>query len=253
MTPDNTQFRTGVIKPVECVKEAWALIKDQYWLFLGIIFVGMFIGGAVPIVSIVLIGPMMVGIYICLFRRMRGEPVEFGMLFKGFDHFGQSVIAVLLQMIPMVIVMVPAYIIMFGLMMTSMPRGGGRMDPEESSRFVFTFLGFELVFLVVIMTVAIIVTIFFLFAFPLIADRNLSGVDATKLSIKAARANLGGILGLILVNFGLGILGVLACYVGVFFIAPITMTSYAVAYRRVFPEVSQNFASPPPPPANWAA
>ncbi len=249
MTPDNAQFRTGVIKPVECVKEAWALIKDQYWLFLGIVFVGVFISSAVPIV---LIGPMMVGIYLCLFRRMRGEPVEFGMLFKGFDHFAQGLIAALLQMIPMVIVMVPAYIIMFVLMMTSMPRGG-RMDPEQSSRFVFTFLGFELVFILVIVTVGVVVTTFFLFAFPLIADRNLSGVEATKLSIKAARANLGGVLGLILVNVGLGLLGVLACYVGAFLIAPISLTSYAVAYRRVFPEVSQTFASPPPPPANWAA
>lgn len=249
MTPDNIQFRTGVIKPVECVKEAWALIKDQYWLFLGIIFVGVFIGGAVPIV---LIGPMMVGIYICLFRRMRGEPVEFGTLFKGFDYFAQSLIAALLQMIPMVIVMVPMYVIMFVFMITMMPHGG-RADPEDASMFAFAFIGFYLVFLLVIMTVAIIVTIFFLFAFPLIADRNLSGVDAVKLSIKAARANFGGILGLILVNVGLGILGVLCCYVGAFFVAPISLASYAVAYRRVFPEISQNFASPPPPPANWAA
>jgi uncharacterized membrane protein len=249
MTPDNIQFRTGVIKPVECVKEAWALIKDQYWLFLGIILVGVFIGGAVPIV---LIGPMMVGIYICLFRRMRGEPVEFVTLFKGFDHFAQSLIAALLQTIPIVLVMVPAYIIMFVVMLTSMPRGG-RMSPDESSRFFFTFFGFELVFFLVIMTVAITVSIFFFFAFPLIADRNLSGVEAVKLSFKAATANFGGVLGLILVNVGLAFLGVLACYVGAFLVAPISLTSYAVAYRRVFPEVSQNFASPPPPPASWAA
>jgi uncharacterized membrane protein len=250
MTPDNIQFRTGVIKGSECVKEAWALVKDQYWLFLGIVFVGVFIGGAIPIV---LLGPMMVGIYLCFFRKMRGEPVEFGTLFKGFDYFAQGLIAALLQMIPMVIVMVPMYIVMFVLMMSSMPRGSGRMDPDDASAFMFTFLGFELVFVVVILTVAIIVTIFFIFAFPLIADRNLSGVDAVKLSIKAAKANFGGVLGLILINVGLGILGVLCCYVGAFLVAPITLGSYAVAYRKVFPETSQTFASPPPPPGNWAA
>ena len=250
MTPNNVQFRTGVIKPVECVKEAWALIKDQYWLFLGIILVGVFIGGAVPIV---LSGPMMVGIFICLFRRMRGEPVEFGNLFKGFDYFAQSLIAALIQMIPMVVIIVPFYIIMFVFMMTSMPRGGGRMDPDESARFMFTFFGLEIVFVTVIVAVAIVVNIFFMFAFPLIADRGLSGLDAVKLSIKAGKANFGGILLLLLANFGLGMLGVLACYVGVFFIMPISFASYAVAFRRVFPEVFQNFASPPPPPANWAA
>jgi uncharacterized membrane protein len=250
MTPENIQFRTGVIKPGECIKEGWALVKDQYWLFLGIVFVGVFVGGAVPIV---LIGPMMVGIYLCFFRRMRGEPVEFGTLFKGFDYFAQSLIAALIQMIPLVVVMVPLYIIMFGMMMMSMPRGGGRMDPDQASTFAFTFIAFYIVFVVVIVTVAVIVTLFFLFAFPLIADRNLSGVDATKLSIKAARANLGGILGLVLMNVGLGMLGVLCCYVGAFLIAPVSLASYAIAYRRVFPEVTQTFASPPPPPANWAA
>jgi uncharacterized membrane protein len=248
MTPDNIQFRTGVIKPVECVKEGWALIKDQYWLFLGIVFVGIFVGGAVPLV---LIGPMMVGIYMCFFQRMRGEPVDFGLLFKGFDHFAQSLIATLIQMIPMVIVMVPAYIIMFALMITSMPRG--QMDPDASTRFVFTFLGFELVFVVVILVVGIAVNIFFMFAFPLIADRGLSGLEAIKLSIKAGKANFGGILSLLLLNVAIGLLGVLACYIGVFFIMPISLASYAVAYRRVFPALSQNFASPPPPPANWAA
>jgi uncharacterized membrane protein len=250
MTPDNIQFRTGVIKPVECLKEGWALIKDQYWLFLGIVFVGIFVGGAVPLV---LIGPMMVGIYLCFLRRMRGESVEFGTLFKGFDCFAQSLIAALIQAIPMVIVIVPMYILMFAFMMFSMPRGGGRMDPDESGRFAFTFLGFYVLFIVAILIVAIVVTLFFLFTFPLIADKNLSGVDAVKLSIKAARANLGGIFGLVLLNFGLGILGVFCCYVGAFFFMPVGFASYAVAYRRVFPEGLQPFASPPPPPANWAA
>src|SRR5437016_9163600 len=119
MTPDNIRFRTGVIKPVECVKEGWALIKDQYWLFLGVVFVGFFIASAVPLV---LIGPMMVGIYLCLLRRMRGEPVEFGTLFKGFDYFAQGLIAALIQAIPMVIVIVPMYVLMFVAMMLSMPR-----------------------------------------------------------------------------------------------------------------------------------
>jgi hypothetical protein len=169
MTPDNSQFRTGVIQPVECLKEGWALIKDQYWVFLGIVFVGVFIGGAVPLV---LIGPMMVGIYMCFFRRMRGEPIDFGNLFKGFDYFAQSLIAALIQMIPVVVIMVPAYIIMFALMMTSLPRGGGRMDPDASSTFLFRFLGFELVFVVVILVVGIAVNIFFLFSFPLIADHQ---------------------------------------------------------------------------------
>ncbi len=249
MTPENVGFNTGVIKGSECVKEGWALIKDQYWLFLGIVFVGIFIGGAVPIV---LLGPMMVGIYLCFFRRMRGERVEFGDLFKGFDYFAQSLIAALIQMIPMVIIMVPMYIVMFAVMMMSAPRGGG-MGRDEESAFLFTFFGVYLLFLLAIILVAFVVAIFFMFAFPLIADKNMSGVEAVKLSIKAGKANLGGIVGLLAINFGLSLVGALCCYVGAFFVAPVVMASYAVAYRRVFPEGGQAFASPPPPPSNWAA
>jgi hypothetical protein len=249
MTPDNIQFRSGVVKPLECVKEGWALIKDQYWLFLGIVVVGVLIGSAFPII---LIGPMMVGIYLCLFRRMRGEPVEFGNLFKGFDYFAQGLIAALLQMIPMVIVIVPLYLVMFVFMITMMPRGR-HVDPDAGATFAFAFLGFYVIFFLVIMLVSVVVHTFFFFTFPLIADRNLSGVDAVRLSFKAARANLGGILGLTLLTAGMGILGVCACYVGALLVMPISFTSYAVAFRRVFPEMSQNFASPPPPPANWAA
>src|SRR5260221_850622 len=112
---------------------------------------------------------MMVGIYMCFFRRMRGEPVDFGLLFKGFDYFAQSLIAALIQMIPMVIVMVPAYIIMFALMITSMPRG--QMDPDASTRFVFTFLGFELVFVAGMFLTGIASYTFFIFSVPLIAQR----------------------------------------------------------------------------------
>jgi len=37
MNPNPVEFRSGVISPVECVKEGWQLIKDQYWLFSGLL------------------------------------------------------------------------------------------------------------------------------------------------------------------------------------------------------------------------
>src|SRR6185503_2782728 len=91
------EFISGAIAPVECLKEGWATIKDRYWLFLGISFVTMLIGGAVPVV---LVGPMMCGLYLCLFAKMRGEPVEFGMLFKGFDYFMPGLIAAAISTLP---------------------------------------------------------------------------------------------------------------------------------------------------------
>jgi uncharacterized membrane protein len=248
MDPTQPEFRKGVIKPVECIKEGWALIKNEYWLFFGMSFVAILLGGVVPIV---LLGPMMVGIFLCLLQRLRNEPVEFGLLFKGFDHFVQGLVVTVLKMIPIFIVLVPYYIFVVAMIATMMPRGGVQ-SPEEAQGFVMSILGFEVVFFVVIMAVSIMIEIFFMFAYPLVADRKLSGLDAVKLSFRAGKANLGGVLGLMLLNTLLGFVGVLCCGVGVYFYLPVAFASQAVAFRRVFPETFQPFPVPPPPPASWA-
>jgi len=202
-------------------------------------------------VPIVLLGPMMVGIFLCLFQRQRREPVEFGTLFKGFDYFVQGLIVALIKVLPVIVLMVPFYIIMFAIMATTAPRG--RATPEETSAFLFSFFGFELVFILVMMVVGIAIEVLFMFAFPLVADRKLAGLDAVKLSLKACKANFGGVLGLLLLNAVFGIVGVLLCVVGVYLYLPVSFASYAVAYRRVFPEIADALAAPPPPPpASWA-
>jgi hypothetical protein len=235
MSQNLPEFRSRVIRPVECLKEGYALIKDQYWLFLGISVVGLLIGGAVPVV---LIGPMMCGIHLCLLQHMRGGKVEFGDLFKGFDYFMPSLIASLIQLVPLLIVMVPAYIVFIVMFMTlgaTQQRSGG--DPAAAlGIMVVTFF-----IILVAMLVAVLIQAFFMFMYPLIVDKKLSGVDAVKTSLNAAKANLGGVIGLTLLNFVLTFVGLLCCYVGAFAVVPVCMASYAVAYRKVFPE---DFAAP---------
>jgi uncharacterized membrane protein len=247
MTPEQSDFRVGVIQPVECIKEGWALIKDQYWLFFGITIVAMLIGGAVPIV---LMGPMMIGLFLCLFQRQRGQPVEFGLLFKGFDYFVPGLIVAAIKVIPVLILMIPFFFIMFGTMMTTMLRGG--LNPDETSGFMASLIVTELIFVAVVTVVNICVEIFFMFAFPLVADRKLSGLDAVKLSVKAGKANFGGVLGLLFLNGVITFVGALFCIIPGYLYLPVAFASQVVAFRRVFPEVPETFVSPPPPPASWA-
>ena len=111
-----------------------------------------------------------------------------------------------------------------------------------------------LVFVLFAVIVSLAVHTIFFFSYPLIVDRKLSGLDAIKTSVRAASKNIGGLLGLMLLLFCLGVVGVLACYVGVFFLMPISFASYAAAYRRVFPDIGvHNLPPPPPPPGSWAA
>jgi uncharacterized membrane protein len=248
MNADFIEFRRGVVAPFECIKEGWALIKDQYWLFFGISIVAMLIGGAF---AIVLMGPMMIGVFLCLQQRQRNQPVEFGTLFKGFELFVQGLIVTVLKFIPILILLVPYYIFIFGMMMTMQHRQIN--SPEDANQVVLSMFGFEMVFAAIMVVMSMITELFFMLAYPLVADRKLSGLDAVKLSFRAARANFGGIVGLIFLNGLFGFLGVLCCIIGLYFYMPVAFAAQAVAYRRIFPDTGTNFApAPPPPPGNWA-
>jgi hypothetical protein len=230
-------FNSGAVRPVECIRRGWDLIKDQYWLFFGISLVAVLIGAALPMA--ILMGPMMCGLYLTLFRRQRGEVVTFDMLFKGFDYFVNALIASLIQVLPMMVVLVPTYAIGFPLMIASM-KPAQRGEPPD----MLPFFGFIFLFVGAMMIMSIIIGVLFAFTFPLIVDRKLSAVDAIKTSIKAAMANLGGVLGLMILTMLLGFVGMLLCYVGALFVMPVNFAAWSIAYRQVF--AGQD--APPAPP-----
>jgi uncharacterized membrane protein len=236
------EFRRNAVEPMECLKAGWNLIKNQYWLFVGITAMGVIIGSVVPFG--ILLGPMMCGLYLALFQTRRGQPIEFGILFKGFDYFGDSVVATLLHLIPIVVVLVPTYILFYAGFFIMMSRGNG----EPSQGAVLGFFGFFAVFWLVMIVILVLLSVVFTFAYPLIVDRRLSGVEAVKLSIRAALANFWRLLGLLLMTGLMGFVGVLFCYVGAFFVMPISFAAIATAYEQVFGlgEFQPNL--PPPPP-----
>ena len=245
MTPD-IPFRRAAVEPIECIKGGVELIKNQYWLFVGMTLVGIFlIGSAVPII---LLGPMMCGLNLAFFKARRGEPVEFGTLFKGFDYFAQSLIATLLHMVPILLIVVPAYLLFYVFVFLSMAAAGSSGDPNPAAFFgVMAMFG---IFWLVVLVVIVIISIGFTFAYPLIVDRGLQGFDAVKLSFRAALANFWRLLGMMLITSLLSIAGVLACYVGMFLVMPIAYAAIAKAYEQVFglADGTQFSNLPPPPP-----
>ena len=240
------EFKRNAVQPVECIKAGWELMKSQYWLFVGMTFVGMFIGRLVPFE--ILMAPLSCGLYLALFKTRRGEPIEFGTLFKGFDYFGDSVIAGLLHSIPMILIILPAYVLyivgMFAMMGTSR---NGEPDPAAA----LGFFGIFGVIWIVIMVLLVVLAVVFTFAYPLIVDRRLSGLKAVKLSIKAALANFWRLLAMLFLAGLLTFLGVFLCIVGVYLIFPIFFASVAVAYEQVFGLNEQTEPAPPPPPPSF--
>ena len=240
---DLPEFRRKAVEPVVCIKAGWKLIKNQYWLFVGITAVGILVGSVVPFG--ILLGPMMCGIYLTLFKAKRGQPIEFGDLFKGFDYFADSLIATLLHLVPVLVVFVPSYIVFYIGLFFLMPRNG---EPDPGA--LFGFFGLFAVFWLVMMVLLILVSVGFTFAYPLIVDRRLSGLNAVKLSIKAGMANFWQLLGMLLLNGLFSFVGLLFCYVGAFLVLPLGFAAIATAYEQVFGladgDVQPNL--PPPPP-----
>ncbi len=236
------EFKTGVIRPVECMREGWELIKDQYWLFFAITLVGMLIAGVVPFG--ILLGAMFCGIYYCLFQKMNGQRMTFEGLFKGFDYFVPGLIATLVLIVPAVILGVLAYIPLVMMQLSMMT--SKNPNPDE----MFAYLGFFAIEMIVLCLVLVTIHAFLFFAYPLIVEYKLSGAEAFKLSAKAVWKNLGGIVGFIALEVVMVIIGYLLCVVGVYLTLPVMFAGALVAYRKVFPVPgANNFDAPPPPSA----
>lgn len=219
----NLEINTGVIRPVECVKEGFALIKSDYWLLFAIWLVGGLLGG---ISLFIAAGAMTCGTFYCYLRKIDGDAVKFEDLFKGMQWFGSGLVVMLFIIVPLLtvygIIYVP-FVISAAL--------GNKMSQDELmglliGAFVIDFV--LIVFMVCLHTLL-------MFAFPLIVDRNLGAFGAMTTSARAVFKNMGGVVGLILVNFVLVLVGYAAFCVGIYFAIPIIIAGNVVAYRKVFP------------------
>jgi uncharacterized membrane protein len=248
----NIPFNSGAIRAGECISSGWDLIKDNYWLFLGIVLLGAVISGCIPCVSLFFIGPVAVGIYICMFTRMRGQPVEFGMMFKGFEKFVPAMVLGLIEALPGIVAQVVRLGVQFGDIGSRRGRGGynffaqSDMGPALAGGIliiaIIVGIGFFLF--------AIAWQITFKFALPILTENSDMGIgDVIKLSARAGWSNIGGIIVLVIFQALVVLIGVLALCIGVLFVIPIIWASNAVAYRMVFPESPQGgvYHEPPRP------
>jgi hypothetical protein len=237
--------RRNVVEPIACIKAAWELVKDQYWLFVGMCAVGLMIGSAIPFG--ILLGPMMCGLYLSFFKLRRREPIEFGTLFKGFDYFGASVVAALLHILPIMAIIIPGYVLFYVGFVLSVAVQGDEPNPAA----FFGVFGLFVIFWIVMFIVMIFISVGFMFAYPLIVDRKLQGVEAVKWSFRGAMANFWRLLLMMFVTGLLSLAGMLLCYVGMFLVFPIGYGAVAIAYEQVYGLSGGSESDLPPPPPSF--
>jgi hypothetical protein len=231
-----TAYQRGAVKPLECYKEGWALIRRGYWVYFGITVMGVLIASWVPFG--ILMGPMFCGIYFCILQGLAAEPVEFSGLFRGFDYVVQSMIATLFIMIAGLIVAIPfTFLIVIRVFLLIGKLGGIGHSSQDMLPSLFGHLAVEIALLVVLMLLCIIpLSALTTFTYPLIVDRHLTAIEALTASVRAGLGNFLPLVGLFMLNMVLGLAGAALCYVGAFFVLPLSMAATAVAYRQAFPK-----------------
>lgn len=251
------QFRSGAIDAGACISNAWEQVKMNYGLYLGIVVLTLVLTGCIPCLNLFILGPVLGGVFYVALRDMRQEPVDFGMMFKGFEKFVPLMVIGLIQSVPAVIMQFLQLGFRFselGLGRIGSTSGSGDYDFFQSGDPSFALAGGMLVILMIVAVVIIIFSIVwwmvFFFAVPLAMEHDLGPMDAIKLSAQAAMNNIGGLIVLLIFTALIGLLGALMCIIGMFLVSmPIMYVANAFAYRQVFPMPDQNntnFAPPPP-------
>jgi len=216
------------IDPIDLLRRGYRGLGDQYWIFLAVSLVGVFIGSLVPMN--ILMGPMLVGIFLCAKERERSEKIEFGTLFRGFDQFLDSLIVIIALTVLSLLVLLPIAILLILVLGGFIVATGNSGAEPGLPLFMLLFA-----FTPVIIAASLACYIPFVFAFQLIADKKMGAVDAIKLSCRAAWMNLGGTVWYLivvgLISFALSLM----CYLPVFFFLPISFASLFALYRDVFP------------------
>jgi hypothetical protein len=210
------------LRATACIREGWALIRRRYWLFLGITLVGMFIGSLAPFG--ILMGTMLCGTYCCFLKLERNEPVGFGDLFKGFDTFSQSLMAIAIILaltLPLMILFAVGMFVGLLVMAQTESLGGGVAIMVASY--------------IVMLILSCLVGLFTMFAFPLIAEHKIGGWSAIVRSYQVARHEAWQLVLLMLLLGLLTCLGMIVCLVGTFFVMPVIFSASFVAYRKLFP------------------
>jgi len=256
MTPE-IQFNRGAISAGECVSQAWEMVKRRYWLYVGMAALAFVLTSYLYCISWFLLGPLLGGVYMLVLKDERGEPVEFGMMFKGFEKFVPLMIVGLLQAVPQIILQLLGLGMNFAQLFIPRGRGGNpqffQNSPPDLSAF-WAIFGIVMIVWACVMVFAIVWYFIFLFVVPLTMEYDLPPVAAIKLSARAAWANAGGII-VVAILVGLVMLvGTLALCIGIFFISlPIHYATNAIVYRRVFPsrDAAQTFSYNPPPPSTY--
>lgn len=218
---------------MEATRMGWRLLMSDFWplwtvaLVEMIVLVGASMFGMVA--TIVVVPPLVAGMFYVVARRIDGGPAEVGDLFAGFQkRFGQSVVGFLPVTIAASVFGMVVGLVVAGAMVICMAvAGAGRGDEEVIIPAVIVGILAVLAIGAILFIAVEIFILFFTFVLPAVWDHPESGWAAAKDSMHLVRQHFLSVVGLALlfmvIGLGAQLVGTAACCVGTFFTGPLVV------------------------------
>lgn len=229
-----------LIRPIDVdamgyVRRSYELYKANFGpIFIATLVVLAIVGasGSIPF-GFLLTGILYGGLYWFFLKWIRGSKAELGDVFAGFQRFpGQLVLAGLVMgIVPGIVILVvcaPFWIPFIAAVIGSASTG----TEPESLLTGFGWLG--CLGIAIGFLVAFALYVMWMFAYALIVDKGLKFWPAMELSRKVVMKSFFGFLWLNILCGLLAMAGLLACIVGIIFVAPICAGAIAYAYEDIF-------------------
>ncbi len=193
------------LSATSCVSRGWAIVKANFWLCVGATFLVYLVvaaAGMVPLGGLIVQGPLFGGLYWMILKLIRGEPAAVGDAFQGFNRgWGQLVGVTLVSGLLALVCLLPGMFVFIGAVASA--KGA---DPQVGLLVTGGVLGF------VGMLVAVYLTVAWVFALPLVADKLIPFWPAMKLSRRIVGMHWWQVFGVIFLSgmlmFGFMLVGV---------------------------------------------
>jgi len=235
-----------------CFSRGWELYTKNF----GVLFVGpliymlieLFISflGQIPVIgpvfslgNLIIIGPLMGGIYYQYILVNRGEPTAVGDIFAGFRRrfvhlmmFHLLLTALtLLCFSPVFVVFGPKFLPLFHQLQAA---SGDQQAAVEALKSLFSLLLAALPWALVCMIPMIYLSVSFVFTLPLIIDQGMDFLPAMGTSWRMVGKHWWLVFGLSVLVGLVSVVGAIGCGVGILFTIPIGYAVLMCAYETIF-------------------
>ena len=212
----------------DVITRGWNVVSANLGLAIGataLVFVVMVVAGIIPcvgsIISLVVQGPMMAGLWVVFLKLHRTGTAAFEDVFAGFQMFLPLFLVTLVSALLVFVALIPAMAVFF--------LGGVVSGENETLGLMVMMMAGLLAFIP-----AVYLQVSWAFALPLVIDKKLDFWPAMELSRKVVQKHFFSVFGLMLCVGLMAIVGLIALCVGILVAIPVGIAALAAAYEDLF-------------------